>query len=418
MSTVLSLLPEERDAVETQSTPTESSTITLQALSTQVSMAYGNDLAAAMRAVLGVIGALSLTRRDHCIALFLVGGSGVGKSTVARFCMPETEAVARVCYRADNFTRASFVSHSAKVEKGELEKIDLLPRITNKTMITKELGALFSAEETVLRETFGTLTTVLDGNGLVTNSGSHGERGYTGEYLFNWIGATTPPPRRVYELMSQVGNRMLFYEIPERKKTRAALMEFAKSNNTGTPVAQYAALTNQFIEGHFERYPVNSVDPSTIHVSDELTEEMVCLADFIAHGRVRIDLDPDGFTFERGIVEAPERLILLLRTLALGLALTSERNVVTTDDIAVLRHIAFSTIPPQRREIVKHLINAGGELTSTQLQGLLGFSAAPTLRRMREVGATGIATARITEQRESTASTLALKDEWRWLLEG
>ncbi len=36
------------------------------------------------------------------------------------------------------------------------------------------------------------LGAILDGQGLKTDSGTHGQRGYEGDYLFAWFGCTTP----------------------------------------------------------------------------------------------------------------------------------------------------------------------------------------------------------------------------------
>ena len=151
------------------------------------------------------------------------GQIGCGQHTHAD--RPETKSF---LHRVDTFTPASFVSHAANKKRNQLSAIDLLPKIKDKTMLTKELSPLFRGDFKEMQKNFSVLTSVLDGKGYVSESGTHGERGYTGEYLFNWIGATTPFSDRVYELMAQLGNRMYFYEIISVDQKEVDLCEFAK----------------------------------------------------------------------------------------------------------------------------------------------------------------------------------------------
>src|SRR5262249_49427172 len=76
--------------------------------------------------------------------------------------------------------------------------------------------------------TFSTITRVLDGQGLQTDSGTHGRRGYTGPHLFAWIGCTTPFDARVWKVMSQLGSRLFFLVMqPGRKTTLEDLLATA-----------------------------------------------------------------------------------------------------------------------------------------------------------------------------------------------
>lgn len=81
-------------------------------------------------------------------------------------------------------------------ERGELlrEEVDLLPRIRHKVFLFPELAPLFGLRNEDLLGSFSILTRVLDGQGLSTDSGVHGRRGHTGDYIFAWIGCTTPIP--------------------------------------------------------------------------------------------------------------------------------------------------------------------------------------------------------------------------------
>ena len=104
-------------------------------------------------------------------------------------------------YYTDKFTARSFVSHSANVAKEKMAEIDMLPQIKDKILLTPELSALFTGKDDDVREQFGMITRLLDGEGLETNSGVHGKRGYYGKYMFTWLGAAVDIPYSVYKFL-------------------------------------------------------------------------------------------------------------------------------------------------------------------------------------------------------------------------
>ncbi len=67
-------------------------------------------------------------------------------------CEPDRRETHEVLCRVDNFTPKSFVSHAASVAQDKLGEIDLLPKIRNKTMLTKELAPLFRDLPASLRD--------------------------------------------------------------------------------------------------------------------------------------------------------------------------------------------------------------------------------------------------------------------------
>jgi hypothetical protein len=381
----------------------------------QVREQYSDELAKAVHAGLGVIASLSLQRRDHCLVMIYEGGPGAGKSTAVRLLSPERPETRLVAERIDSFTAASFVSHAANRSPEELDKIDLLPRIKGKVMLTKELSQLFSNEEKALRVSFGTLTSVLDGNGLRTNSGSQGERGYEGDYRFNWIGATTPIPARTHDLMAQLGNRILFYELPSRESSEDELLDLLGTSSVGTNVDLLREKVNDQIEEHFKQQPVNSVDPATIAFPEALKRMLVRYAKLIVHGRVAVSRSADGEleTTER---EGGERVAFLLNTLCLGLALINGRDHVTKGDLQVIKHVALSSLPQKRRNLLQRVLAAGGRLTSTAFATSANISKPTALERMKELAATGICSLKGGNQQASTPAAVSLTDGWKWLL--
>ncbi len=350
---------------------------------------YREELWQAIKTALGVITSLSLKGRDHCLVLVFEGPSGQGKSITIRVVMSNRASTEKYLHRVDDFTPASFVSHAANRKEKHLKEIDLLPKIRDKVMLTKELAPLFRDDEKEMRQNFARLTSVLDGNGYITASGTHGKRGYDGRYVFNWIGGTTPIPHRTHKVMAQLGNRILFHEIAAEDYTDDNLMDFAKNYGTIDAIEECQKAVNDFIEAHFQKHPVESVNPASIQIHDHLLKELVHYANLIAHGRVEVERNESG-DVEAETREAPQRIILLLQTLVRGLALANGRSSVTAEDLDVIRHIAFSSIPCKRRQLLRALLVAGGTLNAAAVEKILGVSRPTALSRMRELAATGI----------------------------
>lgn len=110
----------------------------------------------------------------------------------------------------------------------------------------------------------------------------------------------------------------------------------------------------------------------------------------------------------------PQRVALLLKQLAQGLALVEGRREVTMNDILVLRHVAFSTIPAERRKILRLFVD-GEEptLTTPIVQKQLDMSVPTARKYMRQLAATGIGDWMKGVGNEP--STITLAKGWEWL---
>jgi hypothetical protein len=387
----------------------------LAALEETVTDVYGEELWIATKTGIAVIAALSFKGIANPITLLYEGGAGRGKSTIINILNPDRESTRKLVYRLDNFTPKAFVSHAANVSKEDIGKIDLLPQLTNKVLLVKELAPLFKGREDELRANFAMLTTVLDGKGYVSASGVHGTRGYEGSYVFNWLGATTPVSAKTDAIMAQLGNRILRYEIVGRKQSEQELVEFARNFQPETKEATCRKAVNDFLEIHFGQYPSRTVSPDSIEIPNDVAVELVRLANLIADGRVEVTRTTDiEEEFLAGISEGPHRIIVYLRTIAQGLALICGRDAVNAEDLDIMRLIAFSTINFTRREVLRAVLVARGTLTSAELESKLGVSRPTARARMRELAATGIVS--LKKSSGSIGESLTLTEDWKWLL--
>jgi hypothetical protein len=178
---------------------------------------------------------------------------------------------------------------------------------------------------------------------------------------------------------------------------------------------------NDFLVAHFAVCPPRSTEPESITMTPHLRLEMVRLAKLIAQGRVEVNRIAPAFgstsTEEEYIpskAEGPFRIILYLRTIAQALALVEGRNEVSTEDLGIIRLIAFSTINFTRREVLREVLFAGGILTSDVLENRLGVSRPTARSRMRELAATGIVS--WSKGDGNRGESIILADEWKWLL--
>jgi hypothetical protein len=402
--------------------PTEE--IQLSDVLAKVRRAYSPEIAEALRAELAVVASLSYADIPCCLALILEGPSGVGKSALIEMLNPVKEAQVYL-RREDRFTAASFVSNAANKSTGALDKIDLLPRLKHKVMLTKELASIFGSDDKALRETFGIITNVLDGKGYRTASGTHGERGYEGDYRFNWIGATTPVPMRIHSIMAGFGYRFLFYECrfkqPDFEEIKAKMMNASSYSMQD----ECNALVNNFICQHFSRFPVKSIGTNDVECPDEVFKRLYDYAMLMTLGRRTVVFVPGDLlqnnggaegTYVVGSPEFPFRPLEMFRSISIGSALIAKRKCLSADDLKIVRHIALSSIPETRRAVLRSLIQAGGHLTSWETANHLKCSRPTALGRMKELAATEICGFHKNEPGSNEPDFITLNEEFRFLI--
>ncbi len=123
-------------------------------------------------------------------------------------------------FYSDNFSAKSFVTHSTAVKRENLPQIDLLPKIKNKLFLTPELSPTFAKKDEELIELLGILIRILDGKGYESDTGAQGHRGYSGEYMFVWIGAAVEISRKVHKYLSTLGPKLYFFRIPKSQRNQ------------------------------------------------------------------------------------------------------------------------------------------------------------------------------------------------------
>lgn len=388
------------------------------------------NLLPAVHATLTVFATLALKDRKKPLSLIFEASSGLGKTAVLQMTFPPPTSdnspydlkilkakMANYVYRSDKFTPKAFVSHAANLKKEDLKKIDLLPRLKNKVLVCKELAPLFRGRETEMQENFSILISILDGKGFTSDSGMRGKRGYEGDYIFNLLGATTPLPASTHKLMSQLGTRLLFYEVKFKEPTEEELMAYAEKNDSGKAEVECNTAVTKFIVDFFKRNPVGRIDSESIGLTKELTNQLVKWAQFLVKARSEIQYDYEYGSIEPVGAMPPEgahKVIIYFKELAIGHALIHDRKEITQADLDLVSHVAISSVPAHLRPIIKELRKANS-VDSNKGEKLCAKSR-PTVRKyFQELEVLGIVKLAKGSSKSNEGDTVKLAEEYLWL---
>lgn len=333
-------------------------------------------------ACLSVFCSLSLKNLNGCPNLILIGNPAGEKTTTESFFYTHSES-----YLSDDFTPRAFVSHSANVSDEMLENIDLLPRLKNKVLISPELAPLFECSKDKLTDNFAMLTRVLDGEGLSRDSGVHGQRGYKGDYKFCWLGASTPLRPAVWNTMGKIGNRLFFLNVREKDRDSDDYLEMFLGQEYEEKVKICRGAVKSFLDNHFKRYPIRSVEWENTQDAVVL-KEIISLAQLLSKLRGTLMLwkgsEEGKYEHSFPIIEEPPRAINSFRNFARGRALAYERDYLRDTDLELIRAICKSSMPHDRFEFLKLLIRHDGRLTTSVIEKELKCSQDTALRTMNK----------------------------------
>ena len=222
---------------------------------------------------LSVMATLNIQDIKAPASLILKGPPSSQKTTILRLIgnHPRT-------YWTNSFTPVSFVTCIANKTEDELRQIDLLPRIRYKTLVVPELAPTFDARREILTDNISTLTSIFDGNGHTRDSGAHPQRGYSGDYMFCFLAATTPMRSKFWNVLGKLGNRLCFLNTSESQNADFA-SNFATQLRTLPPYGQrietVSAVIHSYLDEHFSDEHFRSIDWRRSQDSQDLVEKIV-----------------------------------------------------------------------------------------------------------------------------------------------
>lgn len=316
----------------------------------------------AVNLCLSIITINKLKKWTDPVNVNLVGPPSSQKTTALSFFYNIDELI----YKSDNFTPKSFVSHATTIKKEELEEVDLLPKIKDKCFVAPELAPLFGKRKEDLTELIGILTRVFDGEGLETDSGSHGHRGYTGEYLFTMLGATTPLPKTAWNIMAKMGSRMFFFSVYDEVMGDDELCNIVyNSKSYGDKLKVCKEATKRMIYTLFQDGKKRNLEWDDTKNDKGAALIIIKCAKMLTRLRAAIQIWEDDYTntvvYESPQIEHPMRIINIFKNIAKGHAITEGRNSITMDDVWMLPIITASTMPEDRMEAFSVFIQAKEE---------------------------------------------------------
>jgi len=320
-----------------------------------------------------------------------------------------------LAYTTDSFTPASFVSHASNVKREELANVDMLPRIRYRTLIVRDLAPIFGAKEDELLKTIGILTRALDGEGLRTDSGVHGSRGYEGDYLFMLLAGTTPIPPRVFKIMGTLGSRLFFLALHSKRKSHDELI----AQNQGTARQEKERTcreaTDSFLRSLWAANP-GGVEWDKNGDPDDCLRVVARCAQLLAalRGTILMWSEHDGSVSHNvPVIEQPDRINCLLCNLARGHALLCGRRQLAPEDLAPVLEVTFDSASTIRSKVFRGLLENGGTLKTAQVEKLLRCSNPTALKEMEALNVLGVADK--TEPVPGySGQELQLSDEFRW----
>jgi hypothetical protein len=281
----------------------------------------------------------------------------------------------------------------------------LLARLHDEVLIVKDLTTVLQMQGDDRSAIFAQLREIYDGQ-FDKTWGTGKELHWTGRLGF--VACVTPVIDKHHSVLAILGERfvMLRTAQPDRRKLARKALAAA-----GKETAMREAL-DEAMRGFLA---TRKTEPP--RVSEPVLEILATVADFVT--RARSGVMRDGYRRELEYApepEAPTRFAKVLHGLACGIALAHDRDEVTDVDLAYVLRVALDCLPDVRRRVIKALVehtvieDAGGELSTSKLVGMLQFSSATVRRTLEDLQALRVVD--IEKQGPGKADTWTLRDEW------
>lgn len=377
------------------------------------------DLSFPAEVGLSVVTQLLIKDISNPFGLVYVDVPSSGKTIILNFFAGIKELV----YATDNFTPSSFVSHAVNVKKKDLEKIDLLPKIRYKVLLVRDLAPIFGEREEDLQRNMSLLTRIFDGEGLETESGVHGKRGYQGDYLFMFLAGSTPISPKVWKMIGNFGSRLLFLNMDSKEKDEETLSEQISSDVTLKEKEKICRkATQNLIKTIWHHHPAG-VEWDRSKDLEELKKIIGRSAKLLSRLRGVINVwkehpDDEKYDYTIPIIERPDRINQLLYNLARGHALICGRQIINEEDIALIIEVALDSAPPTRVKFFNILLENKGALTTDEITRRLHCSEPTAHKEMETLKILDLVELEYEDDRYvgRPKKIIKLKEEFKWFL--
>ncbi|HSF49719.1 MAG TPA: hypothetical protein VLA74_03080, partial [Nitrososphaeraceae archaeon] len=363
-------------------------------------------------------------------------------------------------FYSDNFTQNSMMSHNSSLSEEELQKVDMLPKMNNKFVLTPELAPIFTAKDDDLQKVLGIITRIVDGKGYESDSGAQGHRKYS-DIMFSWVGAAVEIPPKVWKLLSQLGFKLYFFRpnlqeksvndlttiikdndyILKNKEIEEALLDYLRVFDAA-PTTDFTTLDGNGIvkvKWNFDSSRNDIIEKEQKKVLEYIAQIAKLLAPlrgtvYVSQSKTRkyqksqnsSNNGPDeeisyqteelDYEVDSPIIEDPSRAAVVLRNLAIANAISQGRNYFVKEDIKLIIKVALSTTRIHRSKLLELLLKNNGELTTSKIVNELAMSEPSARKTMREFEALGIVKTSRTSASVNSELKIKMSHEFQWFL--
>jgi energy-coupling factor transporter ATP-binding protein EcfA2 len=320
----------------------------------------------ALYALLGTIAANRL--EGDPVWLLLVGPPGGGKTELLN-ALSGLEDV----HPTATLTEAALLSGTSKRERAQEAKGGLLRTIGDfGIIVAKDFGSVLSMNRDARALVMAALREIYDGS-WTRHVGTDGGRTMSWSGKVGFVGGCTQTIDRHHAVMGAMGERFLFYRLPEIDSSMQATRALTHAGKERVMRAELAANVSGVLSG---------ITPTSVELSAAETTWLVDLATLVARGRSAVERD--SYSREIELVpdpEAPTRLVVMLARLLQGLcAIGLDRQ----EAHEVVVKTALDSMPTLRRKLLVELFHATGERMDTTELGQATLHPTTTTKRSLE----------------------------------
>lgn len=279
------------------------------------------------------------------IWLLVVGSPGFGKTELINTLtnLPQVHPLSV-------FTPASLLSGTPKRDRLEGAQGGVLRQIGERGILTlKDFTSVLSMHGDARVEALGALREIYDGS-WIRFVGSDGGQQLAWSGYLGLIGGCTPAIDQYHAVMSALGERFIFYRLPEMDEEQQLAMASRAFDLPGTEDQMRRELA-EAVRGLFARIGETS---TPVSYGQEEKQYLLRLAQFTVkcRGAVIRDSTPKREIEHVPGHEAPTRLTIVLRRLFEGLLAIGVERYRAWE---LLRRVAMDSMPQMRRDVLEHL---------------------------------------------------------------
>ena len=374
---------------------------------------------------LGIVTALSVSTQmsiegvSHPFTIFFTGNA-TDKNFITK-CFKDNSNF----YYTNTFTPKSIVSHSPRIKTWKIGENDLLPKIRNKVLFSSNSDALFLGNKPTVTNNISIMDSVLDGNGYESHSAVFANRGYKGNYNFVWLGTITNLNDKFWSSIGMMNNKPLFFELNNQSSNSIdELTRLVSNDNMEESIIEQIKKIWEIISRvshNGEKYFKWNNEKDDKKTIENISKICVFLSHIRAHIVTKNTYESTSggtnYNFTTPKFEDSKKLMNTLYNLARGHALLYGRDHLVSEDLEIILHVILSSIPKDRMNILKLLIQKKRSVNTLEIEDQLQVSKATALKEMKKLWLTGIIEDTNTKSITKPIHAIKLKESYEWLYE-